>query len=111
MIKIDHVAIKTTNYDKMVKFFEDLFEMTNVRERGEAPNRQVWFREGIQVNEAETYEMNENAYDHFAIKVPDTDAMSKKLRAYGCEELKERWFALENGTTLELIQVDKSNTL
>ena len=48
---LQHVAINTTRFEESVRFFEYLFEMEATRMMGDAPNRKIWFRQGIQVNE------------------------------------------------------------
>ena len=45
---LQHVAINTTRFEESVRFFEYLFEMEATRMMGDAPNRKIWFRQGIQ---------------------------------------------------------------
>lgn len=57
MAKIDHAAIRTSSYEDAQKFFEDVFDMHMWREIGEKPERKCWFREGIQLCELPSTQM------------------------------------------------------
>ena len=48
MTELDHVALRTTEFEKTEAFFEDIFEMRRYRESGEAPHRIVFYLEGLQ---------------------------------------------------------------
>ena len=49
--QLDHVAVETADFLGTVRFFTEVFDMEVARTRGEAPHRQLWFHQGIQVNE------------------------------------------------------------
>ena len=49
--QLHHVAVNTRNFEETVRFFKELFAMEVTQEKGQAPNRKLWFREGIQINE------------------------------------------------------------
>ena len=103
MAKIDHAAIRTESYEEAQKFFEDIFDMHMWREIGEKPGRKCWYKEGIQLCEAETIEeKNENGYDHISIAVDRVEEVMECVKAYPVEIINDHWFALPNGTKIEL---------
>lgn len=103
MAKIDHAAIRTESYEEAQKFFEDIFDMHMWREIGEKPGRKCWYKEGIQLCETETIEKsNENGYDHISIAVDQVEEVMERVKAYPVEIINDHWFALPNGTKIEL---------
>ena len=103
MAKIDHAAIRTESYEEAQKFFEDIFEMHMWREIGEKPGRKCWYKEGIQLCETEAIEKNnENGYDHISIAVDQVEEVMERVKAYPVEIINDHWFALPNGTKIEL---------
>lgn len=103
MAKIDHAAIRTESYEEAQKFFEDIFDMHIWREIGEKPGRKCWYKEGIQLCETETIEKkNENGYDHISIAVDRVEEVMERVKAYPVEIINDHWFALPNGTKIEL---------
>ncbi len=101
---LGHVAIYVNDFDWYIDFFNNCFEMEMTRTRGEAPNRIVWFAEGIQVNEAVSPETLGDAIDHICLKVADVPAAVAEALTYGCTTLPNgaHWFALPNGIKVEL---------
>lgn len=106
-VYIHHVALKTTDLEASVKFFQEVFGMTVEKILGEAPNRKLWFDQGVQLNEVASYGDGANAFDHFAINVDDIPAVMDKVEAYGCTRLpgKDHWFAMPDGLLIELMSV------
>ena len=103
MAKIDHAAIRTESYEEVQKFFEDIFDMHMWREIGEKPGRKCWYKEGIQLCETEKLEKkNENGYDHISIAVDRVEEVMERVKAYPVEIINDHWFALPNGTKIEL---------
>ena len=103
MAKIDHAAIRTESYEEAQKFFEDIFDMHMWREIGEKPGRKCWYKEGIQLCETETIEKkNENGYDHISIAVDRVEEVMERVKTYPVEIINDHWFALPNGTKIEL---------
>lgn len=103
MAKIDHAAIRTESYEEAQKFFEDIFDMHMWREIGEKPGRKCWYKEGIQLCETETIEKkNENGYDHISIAVDRVEEVMEHVKTYPVEIINDHWFALPNGTKIEL---------
>lgn len=102
--EIDHVAIRTAEFEKTKAFFEDVFSMESYREAGEKPARRVWYLQGVQLCEVETLPEGENGYDHFSMGVEDVEAIMKKVKeSYPeCRIKNDHWFILPNGTGLEL---------
>ena len=103
MEKIAHAAIRTAAYEDAQKFFEDVFDMHMWRETGEKPGRKCWFREGIQLCEAENIDTSaENGYDHISIAVESVEETMEKIRSYPVKPINDHWFALPDGTRIEL---------
>ena len=67
MAKIDHAAIRTAAYEDAQKFFEGVFDMHMWRETGEKPGRKCWFREGIQLCEAERSLISQKVHRKLAL--------------------------------------------
>jgi len=104
---VNHVALGVADYDWYVTFFQEVFGMEKERSRGEKPQRQIWFKQGIQLNEvATTYQGKNNLYDHIGFKVDDLEAFRQKALAKGCTELpnKKNWFVLPNQVLVEMKQ-------
>ena len=103
-VEIDHVAIRTIEFDKARAFFEDVFSMQCYREVGQKPERKLWFLEGVQLCEVEALPKGENGYDHFSLGVEDVEAVMKYVeKEYPeCEIVNDHWFRLPNRTEIEL---------
>lgn len=107
--RIHHAALLTADFEWYVNFFQEVFHMTVVRTAGEAPNRQLWFAEGIQINElardAEVFPEN-CACDHISLGVDlDPVAAAKLAIQYGCRKAEgkgDHWFVLPNGVMMEM---------
>ena len=102
--QIHHVALNVGDLDWYVGFFENVFGMTIQRTRGEKPERQVWFREGIQLNESADALTGGNLIDHFSLGVDDIPSAAARAIEAGCTAMAEgpHWVALPNGARLEL---------
>ena len=102
--EIDHVAIRTAEYDKARAFFEDVFSMKCYRETGRKPERKLWFLEGVQLCEVGALPAGENGYDHFSLGVEDVEAVMKYVEKNHpeCEIMNDHWFRLPNRTEQEL---------
>ena len=107
--RIHHAAINVSDFDWYVRFFQDVFSMEAIKERGEAPNRQLWFAQGIQLNEtacADTAQDYRSILDHISIGV-DIDPVEAAAAAIaaGCRKAEGQgahWFLLPNGYPVEL---------
>ena len=101
---IHHVALNVDRFDWYAGFFQRVFQMTVARTRGEAPERQLWFREGVQLNERESASECGDVCDHFSLGVDDVPAAVERAVGAGCSRLPEgaHWVALPNGVRLEL---------
>lgn len=106
MCKLDHVAISVVEFEQYKKFFEQL-GMTVERETGEAPTRQLWFCEGIQLKEVSSVE-NGTHIDHIALGTGDIEKTVSIALANGCKEdpRGSNWFVLSNGTVIELMKTE-----
>ena len=70
---------------------------------GEKSGRKCWYKEGIQLCETETIEKkNENGYDHISIAVDRVEEVMERVKTYPVEIINDHWFALPNGTKIEL---------
>ena len=108
---LNHVAIAVDRFEWYRSFFEECFGMEVDRTAKEAPNRVLWFKEGIQLCEnlaassAEAVQLT----DHISIGVPDVPAAVAQALSLGCTSLPNgaHWFALPNGVKLELKPLPK----
>ena len=102
MLKLHHAAIATKDFDKYVELFENL-GMSVQKTRGEKPQRQLWFNEGIQINEITE---GDDAVDHIALGVDSFDETLGTALENGCSpiEHKDHWFKLPNGIKMEMMQ-------
>ncbi|MDO4267975.1 MAG: VOC family protein [Eubacteriales bacterium] len=101
---IHHVALDVPNFDWYCRFFQEVFEMTPERKKGEAPRRQIWFAEGIQLNEVATQGEHGGMYSHLGIASDDWDTVIARARAMGCRQYEEKkhWFDTPDGYAIEL---------
>lgn len=102
--QLHHVAVNSANFEETVRFFEELFGMEASRTAGQAPERKLWFRQGIQVNEAVNAEPG-GLYDHIGIQVTDKALTLEKAAAFGCTPVagKPGWFVTPDNIVIELI--------
>lgn len=105
MPQLHHVAISVADFDSYVNLFLTL-GMTVQKTRGEAPNRQLWFAEGLQINEQST---GGDCIDHIALASDSREALRGTALDNGCRELpgKDTWFTLPNGIRMELMESEK----
>ncbi len=102
---INHVAFRIKDFDWYVRFCEDVLGMTISRTKGEAPKRQIWFGEGIQLMEVlEEPEMIGDIFHHIGLHSDCVSETVEKALALGCREVegKPHWFELPNGVFVEL---------
>lgn len=106
--RIHHAALAVRDFDWYVAFFEEVFHMTAERTAGTKPCRQLWFAQGIQINEAaEAEDAGEHAAcDHISLGVDiDPVEAAKLAMAGGCRPAEGKgahWFALPNGVLIEM---------
>lgn len=103
--QLHHVALNVSDLDWYARFFQEIFGMEIRRSTGAAPNRKLWFTEGIQLNESSNVPSGGGACDHISIAVPDVPAAKEAALQAGCTPLPNgaHWFALPNGTKVELM--------
>lgn len=101
---LHHVCIAVKEFDWYQAFFEKVFEMTIQKTAREAPCRQLWFCEGIQLNEDLNAEEKTGLVDHISLRVEDIPQAVKEAVEMGCTPLPNgaHWFALPNGVKIEL---------
>lgn len=104
--QVHHVAVNSDHFPDTVRFFLEVFQMEVSRTAGEAPNRKLWFRQGIQVNEVSQIPHGASQYDHIGIAVTDKTETLQKAAAFGCKPLagKPNWFATPDGIVIELME-------
>lgn len=107
---IHHVAINVAEFDWYQKFFEEVLQMTVKRVKGEAPKRQLWFWEGIQLKEVPENGANGETVDHVALGTANVEEIVQNACARGCSryEKGDHWFILPNGVKVELMKEEAS---
>lgn len=102
---LDHVAVNSANLEETVRFFKEVFHMEVSREAGSAPNRRIWFRQGIQINEAPPVSRENTIYHHVALRVEDKEEAVRATLAYGCKpvEGKTGWIVTADGIVIEFM--------
>ena len=104
MCKLHHIAISVLDFDQYKVLFEKL-GMTVKRITREAPSRQLWFYEGIQLKEVNVSESGSDV-DHVALETKDIGETVRIVLENGCR-LHSRginWFVLPNGINIELME-------
>ena len=102
--QLDHVAVETADFLGTVRFFTEVFDMEVARTRGEAPHRQLWFHQGIQVNETPTLSAG-RLRGHNGIRGGRKGGTLARAVARGGRPLegKPGWFLTPEGVTIELM--------
>jgi catechol 2,3-dioxygenase-like lactoylglutathione lyase family enzyme len=102
--KLHHIAVRTDHFDETVRFFREVFGMEVSRQEGTAPGRQLWFHQGIQVNETTDPRKDSYLYHHIGLLVDNVAEAMEAAVAYGCKpvEGKNGWFRTEDGLVIEL---------
>ena len=105
--KIHHVGVNSANFEQTVRFFQEVFQMEVARTRGDAPNRQLWFRQGIQVNESAEPITAPGVCDHIGIGVTNKEEVLAMVPSYGCKIFpnKSHWFTTPEGYVIELKEI------
>jgi len=102
MVRLHHAAIRVDKFDWYRDFFEKL-GMTEKKSKGAAPNRQLWFNEGIQLKESVDISGG-NIVDHVALGTDDIAGTVAFALSCGCfKHDKDNWFVLPNGVFIELM--------
>ena len=98
---LEHMALKVSDIEWHVKFFEEVFDMPVRMTLGEAPNRKIWLHAGIQLNEETEFENVQGTADNQGNM---TDKLEKAY-ALGVEELPQghNWIKLPSGIHIEVI--------
>lgn len=104
--QLHHVAVNTCNFEETVRFFKELFAMEVTQEKGQAPNRKLWFREGIQVNENPGERSDGDRYDHIGIQVDNWEQLRRRAEEMGCTPVqgKPHWFVTPDKIVIELMR-------
>lgn len=102
--RIHHTALNVTAFDWYVDFFQKVFGMTVERAVGKAPERKIWFCEGIQLIESKSASDCGSVYDHLSLAVDDIPGAVGMAVNFGCSTLPKgaHWFKLPNGVEVEL---------
>lgn len=102
--KIDHVALCVHNFEWHIHFFEEVFGMEVEKAKGVAPERKVWFREGIQLNESVSKTTDGGTLDHIGIKADGKENIIAESEKFGCKRFQKRdnWFQTPTGIIIEL---------
>lgn len=105
-VYVDHVALKCSDVDETLEFFQKVFGMTIKEIRGAAPSRKIWTNEGLQLNEVTVCTNTDAAFDHVGFHVEDISETMKKAVECGATPIKgkeDHWFVLPNGLVVELM--------
>lgn len=103
--QVHHVAVNSANFEKTVQFFQELFDMEVLKANGEAPNRKLWFRQGIQVNEVSGIVPGGGVYDHIGIQVSNREQTLAKALSMGCSAIDgKHWFTAPDHIVIELME-------
>lgn len=102
---LEHMALKVSDIEWHVKFFEEVFDMPVRMTLGKAPNRKIWLHAGIQLNEETDFENIEGRADHLGIMTDNVEEVLEKAYALGVEELPQghNWIKLPSGIHIEVI--------
>ena len=105
---VEHVALPVADMDWSVRFFAEVFGMTETRRRDEAGvPLQVWLRGGIQLVDRSRGAEAGWAH-HLGLVVSDLRGAREKALAFegvhGIEGAPAKWLELPDGTILELFQ-------
>lgn len=100
---LHHIALSVDRLDWYLDFFTKVFEMTVRKTTGDAPERKIWFHEGIQLNETPDTPAAGTLYDHLAISAEDKEAVIARAEEFGCRRVKGNWVVLPDEVTIELI--------
>ena len=103
--QVHHVAVNSVNFEETVHFFQELFDMEVQKAAGEAPERKLWFRQGIQVNEVPGIGPGGGVYDHIGIQVSNRERTLAKALSMGCGAIEGKyWFTAPEGFVIELME-------
>lgn len=104
----DHVCLQVSDILWCIQLFSDVFGMKISKHSGDLSHpSQVWLDAVLQLNEVKNATDNGTGiFGHLACCVPDTDAIIKKLYAYGGKSLPQgiNWVQLPNGIILEILR-------
>ena len=104
---VEHVAIRVSDIDWHIRFFEQVLGM-RVREvqGGDANTKQVWTVGGLQLKSEPGFSGPEGRLAHLGIMVEDLSEALAEAAKWGVTELPQgrNWLALPDGLELELIQ-------
>lgn len=103
--QLHHATVNSAQFENTVRFFQEVFQMEVSRTTGEKPERKLWFRQGIQVNEVCAPAASGGVCDHLGIQVTDKAETLEKAAAFGCKPLadKPHWFTTPEGILIELM--------
>lgn len=106
-IMLHHTSISVTDFEWHIQFFKEVFHMHEYRVKGEAPNRSIWFSEGIQLDElpdGQDDEMRASFPAHIAFQTDDLEVILSRAYELGCKQYKDKhhWFVMPNGLKVEI---------
>ncbi|MGN0333225.1 MAG: VOC family protein [Lachnospiraceae bacterium] len=101
--QVNHIALNVKDFDWYVSFFETVCDMTIKRQKGDSPNRQLWFNEGIQLNEKDNNIQNGERYDHIGLFTEHVSEVVEAAVKLGCRQPpgKPHWIEMPEGILLE----------
>ncbi len=112
---LEHTVVPVADLDWSLKFFADVFGMTERRRKENTPRgTQVWLTGGLQLVERQAAGADETDggwNHHLGLMVSDLEAATKAALAvpgvHPIEDQPAKWVELPDGTVLELFQAPK----
>ena len=103
--QLHHIALTSANFDQTVRFYEEVFQMEVDRIAGQAPERKLWFLQGIQINEVSCECPGNGQWDHVGLKVTGKQQTLDRAFAAGCTLVpgKKDWIVTPDGVVIELM--------
>ena len=101
---LNHAALTVDDYDYYTHFFEEICGMHSYQTRGQAPDRQTWYTEGIQLIECAKALPARSVFDHICLDCLDVSGLVAAALEAGCTPIegKPHWFTLPNGAKIEV---------
>ena len=94
---LHHIALSVDRLDWYLDFFTTVFEMTVQKTAGDAPERKIWFHEGVQLNEAAKKPAAGTLYDHLAISAKEKETVIAARRNSAAAGLRRTGSACRMG--------------
>lgn len=103
---IHHIAIDVADLEGTLAFFQTVFGMTVIREKGprERPDT-VWLDGGVQLDRKEDASQENGRFSHLSFRTTDVPGVIERAKAFGAAPVPGKgahWFMLPNGLRFEM---------